>query len=78
MLVRVFAARSLDRRWLRPIGLLVVAGLVTGAGWKVVTAGVIGANIGGTWVVLLGVLVIVLVVAAAVTCVLRPGCGPGS
>jgi hypothetical protein len=35
-----------DRRWWEVIGPLVVAGLMVGVGWRVLTAGVVGANIG--------------------------------
>lgn len=42
--------------------------MVIGAGWRCVTAGVIGANIGGAMVLLLGLpLAVVLVGAAVVT-----------
>ncbi|MEV0374746.1 hypothetical protein AB0I10_34030 [Streptomyces sp. NPDC050636] len=41
------------RRW-QVLGPLIVAGLMIGYGWRVVTAGVIGANIGGGLVIMFG------------------------
>ncbi|MDX3077390.1 hypothetical protein ACIP98_15075 [Streptomyces sp. NPDC088354] len=43
-----------DGRWWQVLGPLVAAGALAGAGWRVVTAGVIGANIGAGLVILLG------------------------
>jgi hypothetical protein len=55
------------RRWARPVLALAAAGVIVGWGWRVVTAGVIGANIGAGLVVLFGgPVVAVLVVGAAV------------
>jgi hypothetical protein len=68
-----FRRRQLDRKWVPPIVFLVVSAAIAGAGWRVVTAGVIGANIGGGIVVLGGLpLVIGLVIAALVTSFLGP------
>lgn len=52
----VFTARSgrIDRRWWLPIVGLVAAGAIAGFGERVVTAAVIGANIGGGLVILFG------------------------
>lgn len=52
----VFTARSgrIDRRWWLPIVGLVAAGAFAGFGERVVTAAVIGANIGGGLVILFG------------------------
>lgn len=73
VLVHLFWTRALDRKWLPPIVFLVVAGAIVGWGWRVITAGVGGANIGGGIVVLFGgPLVIVLIVAAVVTSFFRP------
>src|SRR5262245_42628019 len=46
--------RSLHRHWSAVIGPLLLAGFVVGAGERVVTAGVIGADIGGGFVLLVG------------------------
>ena len=43
-----------DGRWWEVIGPLLAAGLLTGAIWRTVTAGVIGANIGAGLAMLLG------------------------
>jgi hypothetical protein len=57
--------RVVDIRWWAVLVPLAVAGFIAGAGWRVMTAGVIGANIGAAFVVLLeGPLVLVLVVWA--------------
>ena len=53
------------RAWSATVIPLCAAGAVVGAGWRVVTAGGIGANIGGGLVVLFGgPLVVALIVAA--------------
>ncbi len=46
--------RWLDQRWWFVLLPLLAAGLLVGAGWRVMTAGVIGANIGAGLVVLFG------------------------
>ncbi|MFD5629630.1 hypothetical protein [Streptomyces sp. NPDC127072] len=43
---------GLDKRWWGVLTPLVMAGLLVGAGWRVLTAGVVGANIGAGLVVL--------------------------
>jgi len=48
------ARRHLDVRWWAVLVPLMTAGFIAGAGWRVMTAGVIGANIGAGFVVLLG------------------------
>ena len=60
------AARPVvDIRWWAVLVPLAVAGFIAGAGWRVLTAGVIGANIGAAFVaVLAGPIVLVLVVWA--------------
>src|SRR5262245_52600903 len=45
VLFRLVRTKQLDRRWLNPIALLATAGALTGFGWRVLTAGVVGANI---------------------------------
>ncbi|HEV8528982.1 MAG TPA: hypothetical protein VGS60_15765 [Actinomycetes bacterium] len=55
----------LDTRWCAVLVPLAAAGFIAGAGWRVMTAGVAGANIGAGFVVLLGgPLVLVLLVWA--------------
>ncbi|MEU1594496.1 hypothetical protein ABZ468_16905 [Streptomyces sp. NPDC005708] len=54
------------RSWLAVLALLVVAGAVTGWAWRVMTAGVIGANIGAGIAVLLGGGAVLVLVSAAV------------
>ncbi|MEO7745842.1 MAG: hypothetical protein ABIV05_06390 [Actinomycetota bacterium] len=57
--------RALDRRWVKVLVLLVAAGGVVGLGWRILTAGVIGANIGaGLFVFVGGPLVAALVLFA--------------
>ena len=56
-----------DLRWWSVGGPLVAAGAVCGGGWSMITAPVIGANIGGAMAVMFGTpAVVVLVVVAAV------------
>jgi hypothetical protein len=55
--------RVVDIRWWAVLLPLAVAGFIAGASWRVLTAGVIGANIGAAFVVFLGgPVVLVLVV----------------
>ena len=58
-----------DHRWVRPLGAAAAAGVIVGCGWRVMTAGVIGANIGAGLAVLLGgpLVVALLVVAVAIS-----------
>jgi len=59
------ARRVVDIRWGAVLVPLAVAGVIAGAGWRVLTAGVIGANIAAAFVVFLaGPVVLVLVVWA--------------
>ncbi len=46
--------RRLDARWWAVLVPLLAAGFIAGTGWRVMTAGVIGANIGAGLVVLVG------------------------
>ncbi|MBQ1051041.1 hypothetical protein KBX50_21540 [Micromonospora sp. C51] len=66
LLIRATATRTLDPRWWSVLVPLVLAGVVLGLAWRIVTAGAIGANIGAGLVVLGGgpVLLILLAVAA--------------
>ncbi|MFF0890582.1 hypothetical protein [Streptomyces sp. NPDC003456] len=45
---------AMDPRWWSVVGPLVVVGLMAGAGWRILTAGVVGANIGAGLVIILG------------------------
>jgi hypothetical protein len=52
----VWASRRgrFDRRWWATIAPVLVAGVIAGAGWRVITMGTVGANIGGALVILFG------------------------
>jgi hypothetical protein len=54
VLIGVTLRRRLDVRWWAVLVPLLAAGFIAGAGWRVMTAGVIGANIGAGLVVLVG------------------------
>ena len=55
LLARATALSRLDRRWWAVLTPLLVAGILAGAGWRVMTAGGIGANIGaGLYVMFFG------------------------
>jgi hypothetical protein len=56
---------DLDLRWWSVLGPLLPAGALTGYGWRVLTAGVIGANIGAGLLTFLASPVIVAVLAWA-------------
>ncbi|WP_435283001.1 hypothetical protein [Streptomyces koelreuteriae] len=45
---------AMDRRWWGVLGPLVVVGLMVGVGWRVLTAGVVGANIGAGMLIIFG------------------------
>ncbi|NJP34519.1 hypothetical protein [Micromonospora thermarum] len=74
VLVRGTVVRRLDARWWAVLAPLVVAGALVGYAARVLTAGVIGANIGAGLIVLVGgpVLAVLLVVAAVAAWRLRP------
>jgi len=59
--------RWLGGRWWAVIGPLLLVGVIAAFGERLVTAGVIGANIGAGFVVFLGVPVVVAAIAWAVT-----------
>ncbi|MEO3801161.1 hypothetical protein [Nonomuraea sp. B1E8] len=66
LLVRASRRRRFDRRWWAALIPVLVAGAVVGAGWRVVTAGTVGANIGaGLTIMLGGALVALLLLWAA-------------
>ncbi|MDH6218232.1 hypothetical protein [Streptomyces pseudovenezuelae] len=54
LLVRAADRGALDRRWWGVLAPLVVAGLIVGVGLRILTAGVIGANIGAGLTIVLG------------------------
>ncbi|MGI5426534.1 hypothetical protein [Streptomyces sp. CA-179760] len=54
VLVRAARGGALDRRWWGVLGPLVVVGLMAGLGWRVLTAGVVGANIGAGMLIIFG------------------------
>jgi hypothetical protein len=54
------------RGWIRCVLLLTVVGMILGVSYRIVTAGVIGANIGGGAVILIGLPFCAVLVAVAV------------
>jgi hypothetical protein len=54
LLIRAARRHRFDPRWWSVVIPLVGAGIIVGAGWRVLTAGVIGANIGAGLVILFG------------------------
>jgi len=68
VLALVLAGRCgrLDRRWWPVLVELLLAGGLCGAGWRALTAGVIGADIGAGFVVLVGAPMVVALVGLAV------------
>ncbi|WP_433433394.1 hypothetical protein [Nonomuraea sp. CA-141351] len=54
LLVRASRRRRFDRRWWAALLPALAAGAIAGAGWRVVTAGTLGANIGAGLTILLG------------------------
>lgn len=78
LLVRATRRKTFDHRWWQVLAPLVAAGLMAGAGWRVATAGVIGANIGAGLVVMFVVPLVSLLVLWAIGRALwlaRPGSG---
>ena len=65
VLVWATARRLFDARWWAVLVPLAAAGFIAGAGWRVMTAGVIGTNIGAGFVILLGGPVVLILVAWA-------------
>lgn len=66
LLVRAANRGALDRRWRGVLAPLVVAGLIVGAGLRILTAGVIGANMGAGLTILFGGPVVAALVLWAV------------
>jgi hypothetical protein len=54
VLVRGARRGAMDRRWWGVVGPLVVVGLMAGVGWRILTAGGIGANIGAGLLIIFG------------------------
>ncbi|WP_051905913.1 MULTISPECIES: hypothetical protein [Streptomyces] len=54
VLVRSSLRGAMDRRWWGVLGPLVVLGLMAGVGWRILTAGGIGANIGAGLLIIFG------------------------
>jgi hypothetical protein len=54
VLVRGSLRGVMDLRWWGVLGPLVVLGLMAGVGWRILTAGSIGANIGGGLLIIFG------------------------
>jgi uncharacterized membrane protein len=67
--------RVLDIQWWAMLVPLAAAGFIAGAGWRVMTAGVIGANIGAGFVVFFGgpIVLVLLVWALALAVYLLSG-----
>ncbi|MEU5009519.1 hypothetical protein AB0G35_04345 [Streptomyces sp. NPDC021749] len=65
-LARATCHHAFDRRWWQVLAPLLAAGLLVGWGWRVLTAGTIGANIGaGVVLMAFGPVVAALVLSAA-------------
>ncbi|MEW2379756.1 hypothetical protein AB0883_27130 [Micromonospora sp. NPDC047812] len=78
-LLRPTARRRLDPRWWWVLAPLVGAGVLVGLGWRVLTAGGIGANIGAGLMVIAGgpaLAVLLIVAAVAAVRMRRPRRGP--
>lgn len=54
VLVRGARRGAMDPRWWGVLGPLVVVGLMAGVGWRILTAGVVGANIGAGLLIVFG------------------------
>ncbi|QFY12251.1 hypothetical protein GBF35_41875 [Nonomuraea phyllanthi] len=54
LLVRASHRRRFDRRWWAALLPALAAGALAGAGWRVMTAGTLGANIGAGLTIILG------------------------
>jgi len=65
-LIHAGRAGRFDRRWWPVLVELMVAGTLCGAGWRVLTAGVIGANIGAGLVLWVGAPIVAALVGLAV------------
>jgi len=65
VLIWAITRRLLDTRWWAVLLPLLAAGFIAGAGWRVMTAGVLGSNIGAGFVVLFGGPLVAILVAWA-------------
>ncbi|MBQ1089680.1 hypothetical protein [Streptomyces sp. B93] len=65
LLLRATRTGRLDPRWWQVLAPLMVTGLVIGVGYRVLTAGVVGANIGAGLTMLFGVPVVASLVSWA-------------
>jgi hypothetical protein len=65
ILIWATVRHRLDARWWGVLTPLLAAGFIAGAGWRVMTAGVLGTNIGAGFVVMLGGPVVLLLLAWA-------------
>jgi hypothetical protein len=63
-LIVLSARRRLDRRWWSVLDPVLVAGVIAGMGWRIVTAGVIGDGLHGLMVVIGGPVVAALLLYA--------------
>lgn len=66
VLVVAVRSRRIDRRWWSPVIALVLAGIIVGTAARVMTAAVIGANIGGGIMLLFGTPVVLVLVAGGI------------
>ena len=66
VLIHAGRAGRFDRRWWPVLVELILAGALCGAGWRVLTAGVIGANIGAGLVLWIGGPMVAALVGLAV------------
>ena len=71
MLVWADHRHPFGRRWWVVLGLVLSAGFIIGSGWRVMTAGVIGANIGAGLVVMFGGPVVVVLLIGALALAVR-------
>jgi hypothetical protein len=74
-LIWATARHRLDARWWRVLIPLLAAGFIAGAGWRVLTAGVLGANIAAGFVIMIGGPLVLILVAWALGCALYLGWG---
>ena len=75
LLIWATARHRLDARWWRVLIPLLVAFFIAGAGWRVLTAGVLGSNIGAGIVIVIGGPLVLVLVAWALGYALYLGSG---
>jgi len=62
LLISASASHSFDPRWWSVVGPLLLLGILLALGWRVLTAGVVGANIGiGLFVFFVGPVILALI-----------------